>query len=242
VGDRSRGRFATPADFPRDDGTPYRKLHVRRWGLGFVHHSRAILCRPVPYLTVAIRNFFIAVCWVARGTGFDLRRLGGLYRIGKQLNKRHLRTIRPQSRIKKLRLPEAGGVSARASAGLPRHDPAVLWNALLPPHGLLCPSASLPLFCLLGSHLEHAGRDELLRLPALRRAEALLRAAQRGVVEVLLGQLDPREALEALVGRRAATSGCGVGAKHLLGAGSGAGADGHEVRAGVLSWGSRQRM
>jgi hypothetical protein len=33
VGDRSRGRDATPADFPRHDGTLYRGLHVRRWGL-----------------------------------------------------------------------------------------------------------------------------------------------------------------------------------------------------------------
>jgi hypothetical protein len=31
---RSRGRFATPADFPLHEGTPYRGLHVRRWGLG----------------------------------------------------------------------------------------------------------------------------------------------------------------------------------------------------------------
>jgi hypothetical protein len=35
VGDRSRGRYATSADFPlHHDGTPYRGLHVRRWGLG----------------------------------------------------------------------------------------------------------------------------------------------------------------------------------------------------------------
>jgi hypothetical protein len=42
VGDRSRGRYATPADFPPHAGTPYRGLRVRRWGLGFVHRSRAI--------------------------------------------------------------------------------------------------------------------------------------------------------------------------------------------------------
>jgi hypothetical protein len=47
VGGRSRGRYATPADFPRHDGTSYRGLRVRRWGLGSVH-SRAILCRAVP--------------------------------------------------------------------------------------------------------------------------------------------------------------------------------------------------
>jgi hypothetical protein len=40
VGDRSRGRFATPADFPLHDCNPYRGLRVRRWGMGFVHRSR----------------------------------------------------------------------------------------------------------------------------------------------------------------------------------------------------------
>jgi hypothetical protein len=49
---RSRGRYATPADFPRHDGTSYRGLRVRRWGLGFVHRSRTILCRAVPNLRV----------------------------------------------------------------------------------------------------------------------------------------------------------------------------------------------
>jgi hypothetical protein len=29
---------------------PYRGLRVRRWGLGFVHRSRAIFCRAVPTL------------------------------------------------------------------------------------------------------------------------------------------------------------------------------------------------
>jgi hypothetical protein len=47
-GDRSRGCYATPADFPLHDGTPHRGLRVRRWGLGFVHRSRAIFCRAVP--------------------------------------------------------------------------------------------------------------------------------------------------------------------------------------------------
>jgi hypothetical protein len=48
VRDRSRGRYATPADSPLHDGTRYRGLRVRRWGVGFVHSSRAILCRAVP--------------------------------------------------------------------------------------------------------------------------------------------------------------------------------------------------
>ena len=38
----------TPAEFPLHGGTPYQGLHARRWGLGFVHHSRAIFCRAVP--------------------------------------------------------------------------------------------------------------------------------------------------------------------------------------------------
>jgi hypothetical protein len=46
VRDRSRGRYATPADFLLHDGTSYRGLRVRHWGLGFVHRSRAIFCRP----------------------------------------------------------------------------------------------------------------------------------------------------------------------------------------------------
>ena len=54
MGDRSRGRRATPAEFPLHDGTPYQGLRKRRWGLGFVHHSWAILCRPVPNLSVTI--------------------------------------------------------------------------------------------------------------------------------------------------------------------------------------------
>jgi hypothetical protein len=61
VGDRSRGRYATPADSPRHDGTPYRGLRVRRWGLGFVHHSRTILYRPRQTPTLRFANFCIAV-------------------------------------------------------------------------------------------------------------------------------------------------------------------------------------
>jgi hypothetical protein len=61
VGDRSRGRFATPADLPLHDCSPYSHVHARRESLGFVHRSRAILCRPVPNPKVTIRNFSIAV-------------------------------------------------------------------------------------------------------------------------------------------------------------------------------------
>jgi hypothetical protein len=59
-GGRSRGLYATPADFARRDGTSYRRLCVRRWGLGFVHRSRAIFCRAVPNPSVTIRNVCIA--------------------------------------------------------------------------------------------------------------------------------------------------------------------------------------
>jgi hypothetical protein len=46
VGDRSRGRFATPADFPLHDYSACSHVHVRRESLGFVHRSRAIFCPP----------------------------------------------------------------------------------------------------------------------------------------------------------------------------------------------------
>jgi hypothetical protein len=67
VGGRSRGRLATPADFPLHDGTPFSRVHVRRESLGFVHRSRTILCRPVPNpLIVTIRNFDIVVPYPER--------------------------------------------------------------------------------------------------------------------------------------------------------------------------------
>ena len=46
MGDRPRGRFATPADSPRQDCSPYSQVHVRRESLGFVHRSRSLFCRP----------------------------------------------------------------------------------------------------------------------------------------------------------------------------------------------------
>jgi hypothetical protein len=52
LGERSRGRFATPADFPLHDCSPYRGLYVRRERLGFVYRSRTIFCRRVPNLTL----------------------------------------------------------------------------------------------------------------------------------------------------------------------------------------------
>jgi hypothetical protein len=57
----SRGRFVTPADFPLQDCSPDRGMHVRREILGCVTRSRTILYRPVPNLDVATRNFCIAV-------------------------------------------------------------------------------------------------------------------------------------------------------------------------------------
>jgi hypothetical protein len=55
VGDRSRGRFATPADSPRHDCIPYSHAHVRRVSLGCVPRSRTIFLSPhAQILSVAI--------------------------------------------------------------------------------------------------------------------------------------------------------------------------------------------
>jgi hypothetical protein len=51
------GRYATPADSPRHDGSPYRRLRVRRWGLGFVHYSRVVFFRTVPNPNVRFATF-----------------------------------------------------------------------------------------------------------------------------------------------------------------------------------------
>jgi hypothetical protein len=61
-GGRSRGRFATPADAPLEECSPYSHEHVRRESLGVVHRSSAIFCRPAPNLRrYAIRNCVLAV-------------------------------------------------------------------------------------------------------------------------------------------------------------------------------------
>jgi hypothetical protein len=59
VGDRSRGRYATPAGFP--SARLYFVPGATRTTLGFFHRSRTILCRPVPNFSVTIRNLCIAV-------------------------------------------------------------------------------------------------------------------------------------------------------------------------------------
>jgi hypothetical protein len=51
-------RFATPAGFPRHDGTGGYAYAVGVWAL--VHRSRTNLCRAVPNLRVTIRDFCIA--------------------------------------------------------------------------------------------------------------------------------------------------------------------------------------
>jgi hypothetical protein len=61
VGYRSRGRFATPADFPLHECGPYSHIHVRRDSLGVVHRSWTVFCRPVPNASITIRNLFVAV-------------------------------------------------------------------------------------------------------------------------------------------------------------------------------------
>jgi hypothetical protein len=60
-GGRSLTRpFRDGRRFPSARWYPYRGLRVRREGLGVVHRSRSTFCRPVPNLSVAIRNCFIA--------------------------------------------------------------------------------------------------------------------------------------------------------------------------------------
>jgi hypothetical protein len=63
VGDRSRGPFRDARLFPSLYKTVARthNVHVRRETLGVVHRSRAIFCRPVPNLSVTIRNLFASL-------------------------------------------------------------------------------------------------------------------------------------------------------------------------------------
>jgi hypothetical protein len=55
----ARGRFATPADFPLHDYSPYSHVHVRRESLGFVHRSKGHFLSPRANPYVAICNLFI---------------------------------------------------------------------------------------------------------------------------------------------------------------------------------------
>jgi hypothetical protein len=58
----SRGRFATPADYPRHDGTSYRGLHVHRECLGFVHRSRDSPFSVAPCQTYAVTIRNVCIC------------------------------------------------------------------------------------------------------------------------------------------------------------------------------------
>jgi hypothetical protein len=81
----------TPADFPLHGSSPYRGLHVRRWGLGFVHRSRAILSPRAKPLRCATFLSLYAVLMVgcaggaalARGACGSGRRVGTGRRAGK---------------------------------------------------------------------------------------------------------------------------------------------------------------
>jgi hypothetical protein len=68
----SRGRFATPADLPLHDCSPYRELDVRRESLGFVHRSRALFCHPVPNPNRPIHISLYAPALVSYGTRRDV--------------------------------------------------------------------------------------------------------------------------------------------------------------------------
>jgi hypothetical protein len=99
VGDRSRGRFATPADFPLHDCSPYSHVHARRERLGFVHRSRAVFRRPCPNPNIPIRNFCIAprsggVCRTeASGCG------GAVQVVGVRLQILRARRLEPRPRL-----------------------------------------------------------------------------------------------------------------------------------------------
>jgi hypothetical protein len=56
VGDRSRGRFATPADSPLQDCSPYSHVHARRDRLDSSLVQRR-LCRAVQTLTLGFAKF-----------------------------------------------------------------------------------------------------------------------------------------------------------------------------------------
>ena len=51
--------------FPLHDCSSYPPLHVRLESLGFVHRSGDVFYRPVPNLSVTIRNFVLA-WWVPK--------------------------------------------------------------------------------------------------------------------------------------------------------------------------------
>ena len=72
MGDRSRGRFPTPADLPLRECSPYSHVHVRRERLGFVHHSRTIFCRPVPNPTLLRFATFSRLVSAAAGAPQEL--------------------------------------------------------------------------------------------------------------------------------------------------------------------------
>jgi hypothetical protein len=55
VGDRSRGRFATRADFTLHGCCLYSHVHVSRDSLGLVPRPRTVLCRPNPNATCSPR-------------------------------------------------------------------------------------------------------------------------------------------------------------------------------------------
>jgi hypothetical protein len=60
VGNCSRGRFATAAEFPLLECSPYSHVHVRRERLGFVLRQGPLSVAPC--LTLTLRFAFIAVC------------------------------------------------------------------------------------------------------------------------------------------------------------------------------------
>jgi hypothetical protein len=126
VGDGSRGRYATPADFPRHGGTPYRGLRVRRfaWGLSIVQGPFSVA--PCPNPNITIRNFCIAVrpCFgtpqAASLTPLSGRATVSLHALSRDTNRRPVAERRGRRGLAHLAPP--------AAAHTPRSSAAVSWQ------------------------------------------------------------------------------------------------------------------
>jgi hypothetical protein len=135
LGDRSRGRFATHADFPPHDCSPYSHVHVRRESLGFVSLVQGPF--PVaPCQTLASRfAAFSLPSHAPHGRRSRPRRCTWSRR-------RSTRRGRSAWTATRLSWPTRPPTPCAAGPGWPGHQtPALLWYvstpcALVPPPGL----------------------------------------------------------------------------------------------------------
>jgi hypothetical protein len=81
AGDRSRGRFATPADLPLQGCSSYRELHVRRESLGGIRPSfKAIFCYVAPCPNSQLFPLEVMTAWDSPAAPRWGRRWGGTHR------------------------------------------------------------------------------------------------------------------------------------------------------------------